>query len=131
MLIASSVAFGPRPSVSRYRPAPAPVSFAFPRKEKLPALALAVVVLMGGLVALNWKSLRLRMIHYDQGTVVALRGHGEPYGTIVGYETMHRFPAGNPAAAYALRLEGRDTTVWVGERLVVNGMQPLKTRGAR
>lgn len=103
-------------------------SVSFRRKAALPVLGAALLVLLGGLVALNWKSLRLKMIHYDQGTVVALKGHGEPYGTIVGYEAKHRFPAGNPSAAYALRLDGRDTTVWVGERLVVNGMQPLPTR---
>jgi hypothetical protein len=103
------------------------VSLSFRRKAKLPLLALVAVAMLGGLVALNWKSLRLKMIHYNQGTVMALKGHGEPYGTIVGYEAMHRFPAGNPTAAYALRLEGRDTTVWVGERLVVNGMQPLRS----
>lgn len=103
-------------------------SLSFNRKTTLPLLAAATLLLLGGLVALNWKSLRLKMIHYDNGTVVALKGTPEPYGRIVGYEPVHRFPAGNPSAAYELRLEGRETTVWVSERLVVNGMQPLKGR---
>lgn len=104
------------------------LSLSLNRKTTLPLLGAVTLVLLGGLVALNWKNLRLKMIHYDAGTVVALKGKPEPYGTITGYEAMHRFPAGNPSPAYELKLEGRDTSVWVGERLVVNGMQPLKTR---
>ena len=68
------------------------------------------------------------MVHYDNGTVVALKGRSEPYGRIVGFEPVHRFPAGNPSSAYEIRLEGRDTTVWVSERLVVNGMHPVRSR---
>jgi hypothetical protein len=102
--------------------------FAFNKKVALPLLGVAAVVMLAGLVALNWKSLRLKMIHYNNGTVVALKGHSEPYGQIVGYETMHRFPAGNPSAAYEMKLDGRDMTVWVSERLAVNGMQPLGTK---
>jgi DnaJ-like protein len=104
------------------------LSLSFGRKTTLPVLGAVTLLLLGGLVALNWKNLRLKMIHYDKGTVVALKGTSEPYGTIAGYESMHRFPAGKPSPAYELKLEGRDMTVWVGERLVVNGMQPLKTR---
>ena len=99
--------------------------FAFDKKVALPLLGVTAVVLLAGLLALNWKSLRLKMIHYEKGTVVVLQGHPEPYGQITGYESMHRFPAGNPSAAYEMKLDGRETTVWVSERLVVNGMQPL------
>jgi hypothetical protein len=102
------------------------LSFSIHSKATRALLGVAVVAMLGGLLAMNWKMLRLKMVHYDKGTVVALKGKSEPYGQIVGYETMHRFPAGNPSAAYELKLEGRDMTVWVGERLVVNGMQPLR-----
>ncbi|HYV20839.1 MAG TPA: J domain-containing protein [Verrucomicrobiae bacterium] len=102
--------------------------FAFDKKVALPLLAVTVVAMLAGLVALNWKNLRLKMVHYNAGTVVALKGHSEPYGQITGYEAMHRFPAGNPSAAYEMKLDGRETTVWVSERLVVNGMQPLGTK---
>jgi hypothetical protein len=101
---------------------------AFNKKATLPLLGVAVVALLAGLVALNWNTLRLKMVHYNNGTVVALKGHSEPYGQIVGYESVHRFPAGNPSAAYEMKLDGREVTVWVSERLVVNGMQPLRTR---
>ena len=104
------------------------LSLSFNRKTTLPLLCAVTLALFGGLVALNWKNLRLKMIHYDKGTVVALKGKAEPYGTITGYESVHRFPAGNPSPAYELKLEGRDMTVWVSERLVVNGMQPLRSR---
>jgi hypothetical protein len=102
--------------------------FALDKKVALPLLGVAAVVLLAGLVALNWKTLRLKMVHYEQGTVVALKGHPEPYGQITGYESMHRFPAGNPSAAYEMKLDGRETTVWVSERLVVNGMLPLHAK---
>jgi hypothetical protein len=102
--------------------------FAFNKKVALPLLGVAALMMAAGLLALNWKMLRLKMVHYDKGTVVALKGHGEPYGTITGYEAMHRFPAGNPSGAYEMQLDGRETTVWVSERLVVNGMQPLRTK---
>jgi hypothetical protein len=102
--------------------------FAFNRKVAVPLLGVTAVALLTGLVALNWKNLRLKMVHYNAGTMVALKGHSEPYGQITGYEPMHRFPAGNPSGAYEMKLDGRDTTVWVSERLVVNGMQPLGTK---
>jgi len=101
---------------------------AFDRRTSLPLLGVAAAVMLAVLVSMNWKTLRLKMIHYDNGTVVALKGHSEPYGQIVGYESVHRFPAGNPSAAYEMKLDGRDMTVWVSERLAVNGMQPLRTR---
>lgn len=104
------------------------LSFSIHSKGRLALLGVAVVVMLGGLLAMNWKMLRLKMVHYDNGTVVALKGKSEPYGQIVGFESMHPFPAGNPSAAYELKLEGRDMTVWVGERLVVNGMQPLRAK---
>jgi len=102
--------------------------FAFNKKAALPLLGVTAVVLLAGLVALNWKNLRLKMVHYNAGTVVALKGHSEPYGQITGYEATHHFPAGNPSGAYEMKLDGRETTVWVSERLVVNGMQPLSTK---
>ena len=102
--------------------------FAFDKRVALPLLGVTAAVMLAGLVALNWSTLRLKMVHYNAGTVVALKGHSEPYGQITGYEPMHQFPAGNPSGAYELKLDGRETTVWVSERLVVNGMQPLSVK---
>jgi hypothetical protein len=102
--------------------------FAFNKKVAVPLLGAATVVMLAGLLALNWKSLRLKMVRYEKGTVVALKGHSEPYGQITGYEAVHRFPAGNPSGAYEMQLDGRETSVWVSERLVVNGMQPLQAK---
>lgn len=101
---------------------------AFDKRFALPLLGATAAILLAVLVALNWKNLRLKMVHYNPGTVVALKGHSEPYGRITGYEAVHRFPAGNPSGAYEMKLDGRETTVWVSERLVVNGMQPLGTK---
>ena len=98
------------------------------RKVLVPALAVATLLSLGGLVALNYNALRLRMTHYDAGVVMRLKNKSEPYGQIVGYEARHLFPAGSPSAAYSIRLSGRDETVWVSERLVVNAMVPAATR---
>ena len=97
------------------------------RKILVPALAVMAVLLLGALVALNYNTLRLKMTHYDNGVVMRLKDKGEPYGQIVGYESRHQFPTGTPAAAYSIRLSGRDETLWVSERLVVNAMVPASS----
>jgi len=94
------------------------------RKILLPAMAVMTVLLMGAMVALNYHTLRLKLTHYNTGAVVRLKDKQEPFGQIVGFETRHQFPTGAPAAAYSIRLTGREETVWVSERLVVNAMVP-------
>jgi hypothetical protein len=90
-----------------------------------PLAMLAVLALLGGAVALNWSTLRVKMVRYQSGTVLSLKGQPEPFGQVTGYESGHRFPTGNPSGAYLLRLQQGGDEVWVSERLVVNGMTPL------
>jgi hypothetical protein len=97
------------------------------RRILLPSLAVLTVLLLGALVAMNYNTLRLKMTHYEAGEVVRLKDRSEPYGQIVGYESRHEFPTGTPSAAYSIRLSGRDETVWVSERLVVNAMVPASS----
>jgi len=86
---------------------------------------LSLVVLTAGAVWLNWNSIRVKLIHYENGTVLALKGQSAPYGQITGYERVHHFATGNPSSAYLLRLQEDGNDVWVSERLVVNGMTPV------
>ena len=94
------------------------------RKILLPTMGVLTVLLLGVMVAMNYHTLRLKMTHYNTGDVMRLKDKPEPYGQIVGYESRHRFPTGAPSAAYSIRLSGRDETIWVSERLVVNAMVP-------
>ena len=98
------------------------------RRLLLPVMGVLSLLLLGVAVAMNYSTIKLKMTHYETGAVLRLKNGSEPYGQVVGYESRHRFPAGNPAAAYAIRLSGRDETVWVGERLVVNGMVPASSQ---
>lgn len=99
--------------------------FQIDRRIVVPLAGLTLVSLLAGAVWLNWNTIRVKMIHYENGTVLSLKGQGTPFGQVIGYESSHRFEAGNPSGAYQLRLEQGGTDVWVGERLVVNGMTPL------
>jgi hypothetical protein len=90
-----------------------------------PLAAVAVLALLVGAVALNWSTLRVKMVRYQSGTVLSLKGQGLPFGQVIGYESSHRFETGSPSGAYQLRLQEGGTEVWVGERLVVNGMTPV------
>jgi hypothetical protein len=95
------------------------------KRIAIPLMALTSLLLLGGLVAFNWKTIRLKMVHYQNGTVLSLKGQGTPFGQVIGYESSHRFDTGNPSGAYQLRLAQDGNDVWVGERLVVNGMTPI------
>jgi hypothetical protein len=97
----------------------------FDRRRMIPLLGVTALALAGLLVYLNRGTIRLKMTHYRPGAVLRLRDAAAPFGTIVGYEAAHRFPAGAPGAAYEVRLEGRTDTVWISERLIVNGMVPI------
>ena len=95
------------------------------KRRLVPLLSVTSMVLVGVLVWLNWGTIRLKMTHYEPGAVLRLKSAAVPFGTIVGYEAAHQFPVGAPGAAYEVRLDGGTETVWVAERLIVNGMVPV------
>jgi len=95
------------------------------KRRLIPLLGVTSIALVGMLVYLNWGTIRLKMTHYEPGAVLRLKSAALPFGTIVGYESVHQFPAGAPGAAYEVRLDGKADTVWVAERLIVNGMVPV------
>lgn len=99
--------------------------FHLDKRFAMPLLGVATVALAGVLLYLNWGTVRLKITYYEPGVVLRLKTAAVPYGTIVGYNAQHRFPAGRPGAAYEVRLEGKSETVWVSERLIVNGMVPV------
>jgi hypothetical protein len=92
----------------------------------IPTLSVLTVVLLVALVALNYGTIKLKLTHYNAGAVLRLKTENQPYGEVVGFEAQHAFPIGNPSAAYAIKLAGVQQTVWVSERLVVNGMAPAQ-----
>ena len=96
------------------------------RRLLIPVMSALVVLSFAGFVAFNWKAIRLSMTHYQPGAVLRLNGQGQPYGEVTGFERHHRWDLGNPSPAYSIRLQDSQDVVWVGERLVVNGMTPVK-----
>jgi curved DNA-binding protein CbpA len=88
----------------------------------IPTLSALTVVLLVALVVLNYGTIKLKLTHYNTGAVLRLKRESQPYGEVVGFEARHAFPIGNPSAAYAIKLADGQQTVWVSERLVVNGM---------
>jgi len=96
------------------------------RRLLIPVMSALTVASLAGLVAVNWGSIKLSMTHYEPGAVLKLKGQGQPYGEVTGFEPHHTWDTGNPSSAYSIRLEGSKDVVWVGERLVVNGMTPVK-----
>jgi hypothetical protein len=101
------------------------VEVLFDRRLIVPLLSVAVAALLIVLTYLNWGTIRIKMTHYEPGAELRLASAPAPFGTVVGYEAEHRFPAGAPVAAYEIRLDGKQETVWVSERTVVNGMTPV------
>jgi hypothetical protein len=95
------------------------------KRLAIPLLGVATVVLAGVLLYLNWGTIKLQTTHYEPGAVLRLKSASAPFGTIVGYDAAHRFPAGRPGAAYEVRLADKPDTVWVSERIIVNGMVPV------
>ncbi len=95
------------------------------RRRTGPLVSVAVTALLIVLIWFNWGTIKVKMTHYEPGTLLRLKSGSAPFGTVVGYEPAHRFPAGAPAAAYEIRLDGQPATVWVSERTAVNGMTPV------
>jgi hypothetical protein len=86
--------------------------------------AAALVVL----VAMNYQTIRLKTVHYGKGTVLRLKSGNEPFGKVVGFEARHQFPTGNPSPAYAFQTTDQAGTIWISQRVVVNGMVPVEDR---
>lgn len=86
-------------------------------------------LLLVGTVALalmSMKDLRLKFVQVDTGAIVRLKGSSQPYGTILGFEHSHAFPAGNPGPAYQIRLAETGSILWLSERVVEKGMEEAK-----
>jgi hypothetical protein len=96
------------------------------RRLLIPIMSALTVAALAGLVAVNWGAIKLSMTHYEPGAVLRLKGQGQPYGEVTGFDPRHKWDTGNPSSAYSIRLQGSQDVVWVGERLVVNGMTPVK-----
>jgi hypothetical protein len=96
------------------------------RRLLIPVMSALIVVSLVTLVALNWGAIKLSMTHYEPGAVLKLKDQGQPYGEVTGFDPRHKWDTGNPSPAYSIRLQGTQDVVWVGERLVVNGMIPVK-----
>ena len=91
--------------------------------------AVALVIAVPVLLVMNFSSIKLGMVEYVPGTVVRMKGQTAPYGTIVRFEESHTFHTGEPTPAYQIRLARGEETVWVSERVVVNGMKPVPAFG--
>jgi hypothetical protein len=96
------------------------------RRLLIPVMSALTVAALAGLVAVNWSAIKLSMTHYEPGAVLKFKGQGQPYGEVTGFDPRHKWDTGNPSPAYSIRLQGSQDVVWVGERLVVNGMTPVK-----
>ncbi|HUD72033.1 MAG TPA: J domain-containing protein [Dongiaceae bacterium] len=96
----------------------------FDKRVMIPLMAVSVVALGGMFLWMNWNNVRVSTTHYEAGAVLRLPGAATPYGTVTGYESTHKFPAGVPSPAYSIKLTDKEETVWVSERLVVLGMVP-------
>ncbi|HKQ98408.1 MAG TPA: hypothetical protein VJV75_11065, partial [Candidatus Polarisedimenticolia bacterium] len=94
------------------------------KRVMVPLFAVCVLALGGMFLWMNWNNVKLKVTHYGPGATLRLKNAATPYGTVTGYEAMHRFPAGMPSPAYSIKLDGKEETVWVSERLVVLGMVP-------
>ena len=100
----------------------------FDRRYLAPVGIVAAVLMTATLVMMNYSTIKMKMIRYEPGEVLRLKTQMEPYGQVVGFEPHHAFPTGNPSSAYAIRLQGNSETVWISERLVVNGMIPTAAK---
>ena len=96
------------------------------RRAAVSIMAFASVALIGVLAYLNWGAIKMKMTHYDRGAVLRLKNHPETFGEVLSFDSMHRFPMGNPSPAYEIKLESTGQPIWVGEGLVVMGMERAK-----
>ncbi len=97
------------------------------RRMLVPLLACLAAVGLLVLVKMNYGAIKIRVTHYENGAVLRFSDQAAPYGEVVAFEARHQFPAGSPSPAYAIRLAGKDETVWISQRLVVTGMVPASS----
>jgi curved DNA-binding protein CbpA len=85
-----------------------------PARGRKQLLVLAGLVAVLGLVmgVVVWPLVAQRVITYAAGTELVGRD-GRPYGTVLGYELLHRFPGGVSADAYRLRLSASGSEAWI------------------
>lgn len=92
--------------------------------SKWKVVLLSVVLsVTSSLLAVNLKSIRVALTSVEVGTELRIKGHSEPFGTVVGFDSAHEFPAGKPGPAYRVRLAETGEQIWVGERTVELGME--------
>lgn len=103
-----------------------PLTALLGKRPLVPILIAAALLGVGAIVTLNYKTLRMQVVHYKTGQLVRMKDKSEPFGEIVGFEARHRFPSGAPSGAYSILRMGSREPIWVGERLVVNGMVPME-----
>ncbi len=108
-----------------YRPVVKRESVALKLRILVPVLGLTVLVLGGVFCALNYQSIRLAVVKYQPGDVVRWNNQSEPYGKVLRYDPTHRFHTGEPSAAYEIRLNDKDETIWLSERIVIKAMVPM------
>jgi len=100
----------------------------FDRRYLAPIGGALAAIMVLVLVVMNYGTIKMKLVHYEPGVMLRMKHQTEPYGEVVGYESQHRFDVGNPSPAYAIRLKRDGATVWVSERLVVNGMARAQSR---
>jgi len=100
----------------------------FDRRYLAPAAGVLAAIMVVLLVVMNYGTIRMKLVRYEPGAMLRLKSQTEPYGQVTGYEARHRFPNGNPSAAYSIRLRNGGETVWVSERLVVNDMARAQSK---
>jgi len=100
----------------------------FDRRHIVPIGGVLAAIMVFVLVAMNYGTIKTKLVHHEPGVVLRIDNQTEPYGDVVGYESQHRFGVGNPSPAYAIRLKRGGDTIWVSERLVVNGMARVSSR---
>lgn len=108
-----------------YRPVARQRVVARKRRGLVPMLGLTAMVLAIVFFTLNYQSIRLAVVEYQPGDVVRWTNKSEPYGKVLRYDPMHRFHAGEPSPAYEIRLEGKDESIWLSERIVIKAMVPM------
>ncbi len=97
------------------------------RRARWAAVALfAAAGALGSGLLWSWPDLRLRLVHYEPGTVLGWKHARAPYAVVVGYERARRFATGRAAPAYELRLVENGQTVWLSERVVEKGMARIE-----
>lgn len=108
-----------------YRPAARKRVVVRRQRSMLPILGLIAALLAIGFFLFNYQEIRLAVVEYQPGDVVRWQNKSEPYGKILRYDPTHRFQIGEPSPAYEIRLDDKDETIWLSERIVIKAMVPM------